>query len=473
MFESLTQRLGDSLSRLTGRGRLTEENIDEAMREVRRALLEADVALPVVRDFVSRVRERAVGQDVLKSLTPGQEAVRVVRDELVHLMGEANEELSLNAQPPAVVLVAGLQGAGKTTTVAKLARHLIESHQKSVMVVSCDVYRPAAIAQLETLAGQVEAQFFPSLPEQKPEQIARAAVEEARRKFRDVLIVDTAGRLHIDEDMMNEVSRVHAAVQPIETLFVVDSMTGQDAARVAKAFDETLPLTGVVLTKTDGDARGGAALSIRQVTGKPIKFLGVGEKIDALQPFHPDRMASRILGMGDVLTLIEEAEQRIDKDKAEKLARKITKGKQFDLEDFAEQIRQMKNMGGMAGMLDKLPGASNLPAHVRNQVDDRQMVRLEAIICSMTPHERRFPAVIKGSRKRRIAQGSGTAIQDVNRLLKQFTQMQKMMKRMRKKGGMQKLMQAMGGMGAPGGLGGGGLPPGGMPPGGLPPGFRR
>ena len=471
MFESLTQRLGDSLSRLAGRGRLTEENIDDAMREVRRALLEADVALPVVRDFVARVRERAVGQDVLKSLTPGQEAVRVVRDELVHLMGEANEELTLNTQPPAVVLVAGLQGAGKTTTVAKLARHLIESHQKSVTVVSCDVYRPAAIAQLQTLAGQVKAQFFPSQPEQKPEDIARAAVEEARRKFRDVLIVDTAGRLHIDADMMDEVSRVHAAVQPVETLFVVDSMTGQDAARVAKAFDETLPLTGVVLTKTDGDARGGAALSIRQVTGKPIKFLGVGEKVDALQPFHPDRMASRILGMGDVLTLIEEAEQRIDKDKAEKLARKITKGKQFDLEDFAEQIRQMKNMGGMAGMLDKLPGASNLPQHVRNQVDDRQMVRLEAIIGSMTPHERRFPAVIKGSRKRRIAQGSGTAIQDVNRLLKQFTQMQKMMKRMRKKGGMQKIMQAMGGLG--GGMGGGGLPPGGMPPGGLPPGFRR
>lgn len=464
MFENLTQRLGDTLSRLTGRGRLTEENIDEAMRDVRRALLEADVALPVVREFVTRVRSRAVGQEVMASLTPGQEAVRIVRDELVSLMGEANEELSLAAQAPAVVLVAGLQGAGKTTTVAKLARHLQAQHKKSVMVTSCDVYRPAAIQQLETLATQVDAQFFPSSVSDLPEAIAKAALEDARRKFQDVLIVDTAGRLHVDERMMLEVGRVHAAVNPVETLFVVDSMTGQDAANVAKAFDEALPLTGVVLTKADGDARGGAALSIRQITGKPIKFLGVGEKIDALQPFHPERMASRILGMGDVLTLIEEAEQRIDKDKAERIAKKISKGKQFDLEDFAEQLRQMRNMGGMTGLMDKLPGAAGLPEHVKNQVDDRQMVRLEAIICSMTPHERRFPAVIKGSRKRRIAAGSGTQVQDVNKLLKQFTQMQKMMKRMRKKGGMQKLMQMMGG---------GGMPQGAMPPNVMPRGRRR
>ena len=443
MFESLSQRLGDSLSRLTGRGRLSEEHVGEAMREVRRALLEADVSLPVVHDFVERVRSQAIGQAVLQSLTPGQEVVRIVRDELTALMGEANVGLALNTRPPAVILVAGLQGAGKTTTVAKLARYLAEQDRKKVMVVSCDVYRPAAIKQLETLAAQVGAEFFQSDESQRPVDIGLAAVEQARRQFQDVLIVDTAGRLHVDAEMMEEVTRIHATVAPVETLFVVDSMTGQDAAQVSKAFDEALPLTGVVLTKTDGDARGGAALSIRHITGKPIKFVGIGEKIDALAPFHPDRMASRILGMGDVLTLIEEAEQRIDKDKAEKLAKKITKGKQFDLEDFAEQIRQMKNMGGMASMLDKLPGAGALPEHVKSQVDDHQMLRLEAIICSMTHQERRFPAIIKGSRKRRIAAGSGTQVQDVNRLLKQFAQMQKMMKRMRKKGGLQKMMQGM------------------------------
>ncbi len=450
MFENLTERLGGALNRLRGRGRLTEDNVRESLREVRVALLEADVALPVVKTFVDRVRERAVGQDVLKSLTPGQELIRVVRDELTTLMGERGQGLNLNVQPPAVVLVAGLQGAGKTTTVAKLARWLKSQQKKKVMLASCDVYRPAAIDQLETLAGQVEATFFPSHAGDEPVKIAEAAVAAARQGFFDVLILDTAGRLHIDEQMMQEVKRIHAAAQPTETLFVVDSMAGQDAVNVAKAFDEALPLTGVILTKADGDARGGAALSVRHVTGKPIKFIGTGEKSAAIEPFHPDRMASRILGMGDVLSLIEEAEQKVDKDKAAKLAKKITKGKGFDLEDFADQLREMRKMGGLGGMLDKIPGMAKVPQGVKAQVNDRELVRLEAIINSMTPKERRFPAVIKGSRKRRIAAGSGTQVQDVNRLLKQFTQMQKMMKRMRKKGGMANLMRGMGG----------GMPPG-------------
>ena len=453
MFENLTQRLGTTLDRLRGRGRLTEDNIGQALREVRTALLEADVALPVVREFVERVRERAVGQDVLGSLTPGQALVRVVRDELTALMGGSSSELTLNVQPPAVVLVAGLQGSGKTTTVAKLARRLKEQAGKSVMTVSCDVYRPAAIDQLRTLADQVGAGFVPSAPGDDPVAIATGALTEARRRFADVLLVDTAGRLHVDERMMDEVRRIHAAVSPVETLFVVDGMTGQDAAHTSKAFDAALPLTGVVLTKTDGDARGGAALSVRHVTGKPIKFLGVGEKTDALEAFHPDRVASRILGMGDVLSLIEEAEQKVDRDKAEKLARKLVKGRQFDLEDFAEQLAQMRNMGGVAGMLDKLPGLPGLPAGARDRINDREFVRMEAIISSMTMHERRHPAVVKGSRKRRIASGSGTQVQDVNRLLKQFTQMQKMMKRMRKKGGMARMLQGMRGGMMPPGLG--------------------
>ena len=443
MFESLSERLGGTLDRLRGRGRLTEDNIQEALREVRMALLEADVAVPVVREFLERVRERAVGQDVLKSLTPGQEVVRVVRDELARLMGEASEDVNLNVPPPAILLVAGLQGSGKTTTVAKLARWLKERRRKSVLVTSCDVYRPAAIDQLQRLAGEVDAEFFPSRPDQDPVAIAAAAIDAARKRFKVVVILDTAGRLHVDDAMMEEVRRIHSVAQPVETLFVVDSMTGQDAANVAKAFDEALPLTGVVLTKADGDARGGAALSIRHVTGKPIKFTGVGEKTDALQPFHPDRMASRILGMGDVLSLIEDAEHKVDRDKAQKIATKLQKGKGFDLDDFAEQLRQMRNMGGLAGMMDKLPGAGQLPAGVKSQVDDGQLVRLEAIVNSMTPHERRFPAVIKGSRKRRIAAGSGTRIQDVNRLLKQFAQMQKMMTRMRKKGGLARMMQGL------------------------------
>ena len=450
MFDSLTDRLSRVLESVRGRGRLSEDNIKETLREVRMALLEADVALPVVRGFVETVQTRAVGQEVIGSLTPGQALVRVVRDELTALMGQANDELNLKTTPPAVILVAGLQGSGKTTTVAKLARWLKERAKKSVLVASCDIYRPAAIEQLERLAEEVGVGFHPSDSSQAPVKIATAAVQAARTGLIDTVIVDTAGRLHIDTDMMEEVKNIHGAIRPIETLFVVDSMTGQEAANVAKAFDEALALTGVVLTKADGDARGGAALSIRSVTGKPIKFLGVGEKTTALEPFHPDRMASRILGMGDVLTLIEETEQKVDAEQAEKLAKKLIKGKGFGLDDFQEQLRQMRNMGGMANLVDKLPGAANLPANVKDKIDDRELVRLDAIICSMTVKEKRFPAIIKGSRKRRIAAGSGTQVQDVNKLLKQFAQMQKMMKRMKKKGGLARLMQGMKGGGAPG-----------------------
>ena len=448
MFDSLSERLSRTLKKLRGQGRLTEDNIKETLREVRMALLEADVALPVVKTFIERVRERAVGREVLDSLTPGQALVKVVRDELVAVMGEANEELKLNVQPPAVVLMAGLQGAGKTTTVAKLARWLSE-RKKSVLVVSCDVYRPAAIQQLARLAEQVGVDAFASDPQQDPVAIAKAAVDQARKQFVDVVLVDTAGRMHIDAEMMGEIQRLHEALKPAETLFVVDSMTGQDAANTAQAFNEALPLTGVILTKTDGDARGGAALSIRQITGKPIKFLGAGEKVAALEPFHPDRVASRILGMGDVLSLVEEAERKVDRDQAMKLAKKLNKGKGFDLEDFRDQLQQMNAMGGVSGLLDKLPGVSNLPDNVKSQVNDRQMGRLVAIINSMTPKERQHPDIIKGSRKRRIAAGSGTQVQDVNRLLKQFAQMQKMMKKM-SKGGMAKMMRAMKGRMPPG-----------------------
>ncbi len=444
MFENLTQRLGRTLKNLRGQGRLSEDNIKEALREVRMALLEADVALPVVREFIEHVRARAVGKEVVESLTPGQALIGVVRDEMITLMGQANEDLSLNVQPPAVILMAGLQGSGKTTTVAKLARFLKERRKKSVLVTSCDIYRPAAIEQLHTLAQEVGAAFHPSDPSQDPVVIARGALDAARKQFADVVIVDTAGRLHVDEAMMDEIQRLHAALNPIETLFVVDSMTGQDAANTAKAFSDALPLTGVVLTKTDGDARGGAALSVRHITGKPIKFLGVGEKTAALEPFHPERVASRILGMGDVLSLIEEAERSIDKDKAQEFATKMKKGKGFDLEDFRDQMRQMRSMGGIAGLLDKLPGMSNVPDSVKNQVNDKEFGRLEAIINSMTAKERRRPDIINGPRKRRIAAGSGTQVQDVNRLLKQFTQMQKMMKKMAK-GGMAKLMRGLGG----------------------------
>ena len=449
MFENLTERLARTVRDLRGLGRLTEDNIKDALREVRMALLEADVSLPVVRQFIEQVKERAVGQEVMKSLTPGQAFIKVVQDTLVEIMGVANEELALNAAPPAVVLMAGLQGSGKTTTVAKLSRWLKERKKKSVMVVSCDIYRPAAIDQLETLATEVGVSFFPSNPQQDPIDIVNAALDHARKQFIDVLIVDTAGRLHVDEEMMAEIKRLHAAIKPIETLFVVDSMTGQDAANTAKAFNEALPLTGVILTKTDGDARGGAALSIRQITGKPIKFLGVGEKTAALEPFHPDRLASRILGMGDVLSLVEQAERAIDRDEAEKLAQKMKKGKGFDLEDFRSQLQQMGKMGGIASLMDKLPGAASLPKEAKEQVNDKEFKRMEAIISSMTMQERHNPDIIKGSRKRRIAIGSGMEVQDVNRLLKQFTQMQRMMKQFQK-GGMTKMMRALKGRMPPG-----------------------
>jgi signal recognition particle subunit SRP54 len=449
MFESLTERLSATIKNIRGQGRLTDDNIKDALREVRMALLEADVALPVVKEFIDHVRVRAVGEEVKKSLTPGQQLVKIVQSELVSLMGQANEELNLNATPPVVIMMAGLQGSGKTTSVGKLSRWLKERKKKSVLVTSADVYRPAAIDQLKTLAGEIGVDFYPSDPSQDPVAIGQGALQQARKQQADVLIVDTAGRLHIDEQMMTEIKRLHESISPVETLFVVDSMTGQDAANTAKAFDEALPLTGVILTKTDGDARGGAALSIRQITGKPIKFLGVGEKSNALEPFHPDRMASRILGMGDVLSLIEEVEHKVDRQQAEKLAKKVKKGKGFDLEDFRAQLQQMQNMGGLTALMDKLPGVSGMPDAVKNQVNDKQMLRLEAIINSMTPQERRFPQIIKGSRKRRIAMGSGTQVQDVNRLLKQFTQMQKMMKKM-SKGGMGKMMRGLKGKMPPG-----------------------
>ncbi len=445
MFESLTDRLSQTLRQLRGQARLSEDNIKDTLREVRMALLEADVALPVIKDFIEQVRVRAVGQDVLQSLSPGQVLIKIVNDELIRIMGQANEDLQLNVRPPAVVLMAGLQGSGKTTSVAKLARWLKERKKKSVMVVSCDVYRPAAIEQLQTLAGEVGVEFFPSASSHQPVAIAQAAVEQARRNAIDVLLVDTAGRLHIDQEMMAEIKAIHAAVQPVETLFVVDSMTGQDAANTAKAFHDALDLTGVILTKTDGDARGGAALSIRHITGKPVKFLGVGEKTTALEPFFPERMASRILGMGDVVTLVEEVERTIDKAKAEKVAKKLQKGKGIDLEDFRDQLRQMQSMGGLASIMDKLPGMAQIPQAAKAQMgNDKELKRLEAIINSMTPHERRFPDMIRGSRKRRIATGSGTQVQDVNRLLKQFVQMQKMMKKMGK-GGLKNMMRGMAG----------------------------
>ncbi len=446
MFESLTERLGATLNSLTGKAKLSEENIQGTLREVRIALLEADVALSVVKDFVDQVRARAVGHEVAASLSPGQAFVKIVNDELVRMMGDGTQGLDLNTQPPAVILLAGLQGAGKTTSAAKLAYWLKNREKKSVMVVSTDVYRPAAIDQLRTLATEGDIAFCESTPDEKPVQIAKRALEAAKLKFVDVLIVDTAGRLHVDTDMMDEIRMLHGALSPIETLFVVDSMTGQDAANTAQSFNEVLPLTGVILTKTDGDARGGAALSVRSITGKPIKFMAVGETIDALDAFHPDRIASRILGMGDVLSLIEEAEQKIDKKKAQKLAKKIKKGKKFDLEDFRDQIQQMNNMGGITGMLDKLPGMGNMAKVAKEKMNDNAFGQMEAIINSMTPGERHYPDSINGSRKKRISAGSGTQIQDINRLLKQHKQMQKMMKKLGKKGGMANMMRGMGGM---------------------------
>ena len=445
MFDTLTGRLSQVLKELRGQARLTEDNIGESLREVRMALLEADVALPVVREFIDHVKTRALGQDVKSSLTPGQAVIRIVQEELTALMGRENASLKLNVAPPAVILMAGLQGAGKTTTVAKLGRWLREQQGKSVMVASCDIYRPAAIDQLRVLAGENDLEFFSADGAQQAVDIATDALSRARQQFMDVLIIDTAGRLHIDESMMEEIRQVHAAVQPSDTLFVVDSMMGQDAVNAARSFNEALPLSGVILTKADGDARGGAALSVRHVTGKPVLFLGTGEKSTELTPFYPDRIASRILGMGDVLSLIEEIEQKADREKAEKLAKKLKKGKGFDLEDFRDQLVQMRSMGGMAGLLDKIPGMQQLPAGAATQLDNKQFVKLEAIINSMTPQERRFPAVINGSRKKRIALGSGTGIQDVNRLLKQHKQMQKMMKKFSRKGGVQNILGGLGG----------------------------
>ena len=465
MFEQLGDRLQGTLKKIRGQARLSEENISDAMREVRIALLEADVSLPVVKSFVSKVKEKAVGLDVSKSLNPGQMVIKVVQDELVQLMGAANDALNLAQTPPAVILVAGLQGAGKTTTVGKLANLLKQREGKKVMVTSADIYRPAAIDQLETLAKSIDVAFNPSSADQNPVSIVENAITAAKNAVMDVLIIDTAGRLNVDDQLMTEIQAVHKAANPVETLFVVDSMTGQDAVNSAKAFDQALPLTGVILTKTDGDARGGAALSIRQVTGKPIKFLGIGEKIDGIEAFHPDRVASRILGMGDVMTLIEEAEQKVDKQKAEKLVKKLKKGKGFDLADYRDQVAQMNNMGGIESMMDKLPGMGNLKlptGAMGGMMGD--MNKSVAIIDSMTPKEREFPALIKGGRKKRIAAGSGTTIQDVNKTLKQFMQMQKMMKKMGSKGKMAKMMRGMGGMPGmggkfpPGGMGGGGMP---------------
>ena len=449
MFDSLSERLGRTIKNLRGQGRLTEDNIKDTMREVRMALLEADVALPVVKQFIDNVRAKALGQQVIGSLQPGQALIKAVSDELTAIMGEAAEGLNLATQPPAVILMAGLQGAGKTTTVGKLASRLKQLERKKVMVVSCDVYRPAAIKQLETLAESVGVVCFASTDDQSPEAIARAALQAASQQFIDVLLVDTAGRLAIDQAMMEEIILLHKVLSPIETLFVVDSMTGQDAANTAKAFDDALPLTGVVLTKTDGDARGGAALSVRMVTGKPIKFIGVGEKIDALETFHPDRIASRILGMGDVISLVEEVTAKVDHEKAEKFARKMKKGKNFDMVDLRDQLEQMANMGGMASLLDKLPGAANLPEAVKKQANDTEFRRMIALINSMTPQERKYPAILKGSRKKRIASGAGLQVQDVNRLMKQHQQMSRMMKKM-SKGGMAKMMRGMQGKLPPG-----------------------
>jgi signal recognition particle subunit SRP54 len=444
MLDNLTQRLSRVIKTIRGEARLTDSNIQDALREVRMALLEADVALPVVRDFVARVKEKALGQDVAGSLTPGQALVGVVHGELTALMGGESAVLDLSVTPPAVILMAGLQGSGKTTTTGKLAKLLLDDYRKKPLLVSCDVYRPAAIEQLATLAEQAGVDFFPSATGEQPLSIALAALDHARRHYYDVLLVDTAGRLAIDEQMMREITELHAALKPAETLFIVDSMQGQDAVNVARAFSEALPLTGVVLTKLDGDARGGAALSVRQVTGKPIKFAGVGEKLNGLEAFHPERMASRILGMGDVLTLVEEARKSVDIEEAKKLAEKVKRGKGFDLEDFKQQITQMRKMGGISALVDKLPAQLAQTAQ-SSQLDERQMRRLEGIINSMTREERARPDLMKASRKRRVAAGAGVSVQEVNRLLAQFEQMQKMMKQMQK-GGLQKMMRAMKGV---------------------------
>ena len=445
MLDNLTSRLAKIVKTIRGEARLSDANVQDALREVRVALLEADVALPVVKDFIASIREKALGQEVIGSLTPGQALVGVVHRELTSLMGEANVGLDLATQPPAVILMAGLQGSGKTTTTGKLARLLRERERKKVLVVSCDVYRPAAIKQLETVAGQAGVEFLPSSAGEAPLAIARRALDHAKTRYFDVLLVDTAGRLAIDEAMMREIRELHAALAPVETLFIVDSMQGQDAVNVAKAFNDALPLTGVILTKLDGDARGGAALSVRRITGKPVKFAGIGEKLDGIEAFHPERMASRILGMGDIVSLVEDAHRKVDVAEAKQLADKIRKGKGFDLEDFKAQIQQMTKMGGIASLLDKLPAqlAGQIPASQLQ--DERQFRRIEGIINAMTPRERASPELIKASRKRRIASGAGVPVQEVNRLLNQFEQMQKMMKMM-KGGNLQRMMRNMKGM---------------------------
>jgi len=453
MLDNLTQRLAKVVKTLRGQARLTEENIADMLREVRMALLEADVALPVVKEFIARVKEKAVGHEVIGSLTPGQALVGVVHRELTELMGGAKSELNLATQPPAIILMSGLQGAGKTTTTAKLGKWLKERQKKKVLTVSCDVYRPAAIEQLKAVSAQAGIDFFPSEVGQKPAEIAAAALDFAKRHFHDVLFVDTAGRLAIDEAMMAEIRELHAQLKPIETLFVVDAMLGQDAVNTAKAFNEALPLTGIILTKLDGDARGGAALSVRHVTGKPLKFAGVGEKLTGIEEFHPERMASRILGMGDILGLVEEAQRGVDQDKAQEFVKKMKSGKGFDLNDFKDQIGQMRNMGGIGALLDKLPAQFGAMAQqAGGQMEDKAVRRIEGIINSMTPTERAKPEIIKASRKRRIAAGAGVQVQEVNRLLNQFEQSQKMMKQF-SKGGMAKMMRGMKGL-----MGGGGMP---------------
>ena len=454
MFENLTEKLTRTFKNISGQGKLSTSNMESALREVRLSLLEADVALPIVKEFVEQVKQKALGQNVLTQLNPDQMLIKIVQEELTQIMGEKCSELNLKTQPPAVILMAGLQGSGKTTSTAKLARYLQDVEKKKVMVVSTDIYRPAAIEQLKILAQEIGAEFYPSTKEEKPLSIVKGALDKAKKSFSDVLIIDTAGRLHIDEQMMSELSAIHKATNPIETLFVLDSMTGQDAANIAKTFHERLALTGVILSKTDGDARGGAALSIKQITGLPIKFIGTGEKIDALEPFHPDRIASRILGMGDMLSLIEEVNRKTDQEASKKLAKKIQKGRGFDLDDFRKQLLQMNNMGGVMGMMSKIPGMSNVPQQALNQVNDKMLTRTVAIINSMTPKERRIPKIIIGSRKKRIAQGSGTSIQDVNRLLSQFTKMQKMVKKISKPGALKQMMRGMPGMSGMAGLSG-------------------
>lgn len=446
MFDQLTEKLARAFKNVTGQGRFTEENMQGALQEVRLSLLEADVALPVVKAFIAKVKEKALGQDIDNNLKSNQALIKIIKEELIHIMGDTRVEFNYSTQPPAVCLVAGLQGSGKTTNCGKLARYLHETEKKKVMLVSVDVYRPAAITQLQVLAESIGVECFPTNASEKPAQIVAKALDFAKKQFVDVLIIDTAGRLHIDNAMMDELKEIHQIAKPIETFFVVDAMTGHDAANTAKAFNEALPLTGVILTKMDGDARGGAALSVKYITGKPIKFMSFGEKSDSFEPFHPERIASRILGMGDILSLIEEVERKTDKKASEKLAKKIKKGNGFDLDDFKQQLLQMNNMGGISGMLNKLPGMSNIPQHAKNEVNDKSLAQTVAIINSMTPKERRIPKIIIGSRKRRIAMGSGTQIQDVNRLLKRFEQMQKMMQKISKPGGLKNMMRGVQGL---------------------------